>query len=348
MTIDNYTMNKVYLGLMAAVLLTTTGCHKKNRYAYLADKQLPVEVEVVGESSKLEENIHLGEIRPTVDINLVFPLGGEITGVFVTSGDRVKKGDIIATIDDTQAQAFLESANAILRQAEDGYKRLKPVHEQGGISDVKWVEMETNLEKARSMAISAQKRYEDCTLRAVQDGVVNMKTVDKGQRLMPGQSIGSLMDLSSYVIFFNVPESEIGKININDTIDVALPALENTYKAMIAEKSMMASRVAHTYRVKADIISPQAAKDILPGMISRAIIRNRKSQGFIIGAGCVQTQQRGHSVWVIRNEKAYKKMIKIADYVENGVLVSEGLQLGDSVVSKGYQKLFEGAKVICN
>jgi RND family efflux transporter MFP subunit len=341
-------MNKFYFVLLAAVLILAPSCKKKNKYANLADKPLPVEVEVVGESSKLEEDIHLGEIRPKVDIDLVFPLGGELTGVFVSSGDHVRKGDVIATVDDTQAKSLLESANAILRQAEDGYNRLKPVHEQGGISDVKWVEMETNLEKARSMAISSQKRYEDCTIRAVQDGIVNMKTVDKGQQLMPGQSIGTLMDLSSYVIFFNVPESEIGKISIGDTIIVSLPALENTYKAIIAEKSIMASRLAHTYRVKADIISPEAVKNILPGMISRAIIRNRKSHGFIIGAGCVQTQQRGHSVWKIRNKKAYKQIIKITDYVENGVMVSEGLQLGDSVVSKGYQKLYEGANVICN
>lgn len=346
--INKFVMNKFYLGLLAAVLLLTPGCKKKSKYANLADRPLPVEVEVVGESSKLEENIHLGEIRPAVDIDLVFPLGGELTGIFVSSGDRVRKGDVIATVDDTQAKSLLESANAILRQAEDGYKRLKPVHQRGGISDVKWVEMETNLEKARSMAISSQKRYEDCTLRAVQEGIVNMKTVDKGQRLMPGQSIGTLMDLSSYVIFFNVPESEIGRINIGDTIIVSLPALDKKYQALISEKSVIASRVAHTYRVKADIISPEAAQDLLPGMVSRAIIHNRESRGFIIGAGCVQTQQRGHSVWVIRGGKAYKQMIRIDEFVENGVLVGEGLHFGDSVVSKGYQKLFEGANVIAN
>lgn len=341
-------MNKVYLGFLAVVLILMPACRKKNKYADLADKPLPVEVEVVGESSKVEENIHLGEIRPAVDIDLVFPLGGEITGVFVSSGDHVSKGDIIATVDNTQAKALLESANAMLRQAEDAYARLKPLHAKGGISDVKWVEMETNLEKARSMAISSHKRYEDCTLRAVQNGIVNMKTVDKGQRLMPGQSIGSLMDMSGYVILFNVPENEIGKIGIGDTIIVALPALEKTYKATINEKSVLASRLAHTYRVKADIINPEAAEDLLPGMVSRAIIHNRESRGFIIGAGCVQTQQRGHSVWVIRDGKAYKQMVHIADFVENGVLISEGLHLGDSVVSKGYQKMFEGANVICN
>jgi len=205
-------MDKIYFVLLAAALMLAQGCKKKVPYSELADKPLPVEVEVVGESSKVEQTNHLGEIRPAVDIDLVFPLGGEITGLFVKSGDHVKKGEVLATVDDTQAKALLESANAMLRQAEDAYKRLKPLHEKGGLSDVKWVDMETNLEKARSMAISSRKRFEDCTLRAVQDGVVNMKTVDRGQHLLPGQSIGSLMDMTEYVVSFTVPESEISRV----------------------------------------------------------------------------------------------------------------------------------------
>lgn len=340
-------MNKICFGLLAAAVLLLPGCKKRKSYSHLADNPLPVQVEVVGESSKVEQNVHLGEIRPAVDIDLVFPLGGEITGVFVKSGNKVKKDDLLAIVDDTQAKALLESANAMLRQAEDAYRRLKPLHEKGGLSDVKWVEMETNLEKARSMAVSSRKRYEDCALRAVQDGIVNMKSVDIGQRLLPGQSIGTLMDMSNYIIAFNVPESEIGKIEEGDTIGVALPALEKEYQAIVTEKSVVASYLAHTYRVEADIFSKEAAKDLLPGMVCRAIIQNRESRGFIIGASCVQTQQRGHSVWVVRNGKAYKQMIKIADFVENGVLVSEGLQMGDTVISKGYQKMFEEANVIC-
>ena len=156
-------MKRILIFMAAVVLLA--GCNKKSKYSYLTDKPLPVEIEIVGESSQVLEDNYVGEIRPIVDIKLVFPLGGQITGIFVKSGDRVKTGQVIATVDNTQAKALLESAEAMHAQAKDGYKRLKPLHEKGGISDVKWVEMETNLEKARSMVISSRKRFEDCTLR---------------------------------------------------------------------------------------------------------------------------------------------------------------------------------------
>ena len=338
-------MTNKHVLLLCCFVLLIAGCKKKSKYSYLTDKPLPVEIEVVGESSQMMEDTYVGEIRPRVDISLVFPLGGQLTGLYAKSGDRVKAGQLLATIDSTQAKAMLESAKAMLAQAEDGYARLKPLHEQGGISDVKWVEMLTNLEKARSMAISAGKRFEDCSLRAPQAGVVNMATIDIGQQVSPSQPIGSLMDLSGYCVEFTVPESEVGALTIGQRLTVSLPALDKQYEARISEKAVSATYVAHTYRVRADIVSPEAVNHLLPGMVCRAIISQREQNGYIISAGCIQTQQRGHSVWVLHNGLAERRMVTIKEFVENGVLVSEGIAYGDTVISKGYQKMYKGAKV---
>lgn len=337
-------MKKTLL-LSAIVLVALSGCTKKSKYSYLTDKPLPVEIEVVGESSQLVENNYVGEIRPQVDIALVFPLGGEIRGVYVKSGQHVKAGQLIASVDSTQARALLESADAMYAQAIDGYNRLKPLHEQGGISDVKWVEMETTLEKARSMLISARKRYEDCTLHAPQDGIVNMRNIEKGQHVSISEPIGQLMDMSAYNVEFTVPESEIGGLRIGQAVSVSMPSLDKKYEAKLIEKSITSTRLAHTYKVKAEITDPDAVKDLLPGMVCRAIITQQERRGYIISAGSIQTQQRGHSVWVLRNGHAERQMVKIGAFVENGVLITEGIELGDTVISKGYQKMYKGATV---
>lgn len=335
---------KKILFILASLMLIT-GCNKQSKYNYLTDKPLPVEIEVVGESSQLLEDTYVGEIRPVVDIALVFPLGGQLTGVYVKSGDHVKEGQLIASVDSTQSKALLESAEAMYAQAKDAYRRLKPLHQQGGISDVKWVEMETNLEKARSMVISSRKRYEDCMLRATQAGVVNMRAVDVGQHMAISEPIGTLMDLSAYCVEFTVPEGEIGRLAVGQPIKVVMPALDKQYEAKISEKSLAATHLAHMYFVKAEITSSEAAKDLLPGMVCRAVITEREHKGYIISAGCIQTQQRGHSVWLLRDGHAERQMVMISDYVENGVLITEGIQLGDTVISKGYQKMYHGAKV---
>ena len=337
-------MKHVSLILIVALLLA--GCTKKSKYSYLTDKPLPVEIEVVGESSRMVEDTYVGEIRPQTDISLVFPFGGELTGIYVKSGERVKTGQLIATVDSTQAKALYESAKAMYAQAQDGYRRLKPLHAEGGISDVKWVEMETTLEKARSMAISSLKRLEDCSLRAPQEGVVNMRDVEVGQHLALSQPIGRLMDLGAYNVEFTVPESEIGRLKAGQTLRVSLPALSKEYEARIIEKALTSTHIAHTYMVKAEITDKEAANDLLPGMVCRAIITQREHNGYIISAGCIQTQQRGHSVWLLRDGRAERQMVKIGAFVENGVLITEGVTLGDTVISKGYQKMYKGAKVV--
>lgn len=337
--------NCTFLWIIVAVILCAGCSPKSKKYAYLTDKPLPVEIEVVGASSQIVHNTYVGEVRPKTYIPLVFPIGGQITGIFVKSGDRVHEGQLIATVDSTQAKSVMESAEAMFRQADDAWHRLKPLHEEGGISDVKWVEMETNLEKARSMVISSRKRYSDCTMRASQAGVVNMNDIDVGQYVGFGQPIGSLMDLSAYCVEFTVPENEVGLLTIGQKATIILPALKKEYAARITEKSVTATRLAHTYLIKAEITSSDAAKDLLPGMVCRAVISEREQVGYILSAGCIQTQQRGHSVWVLHNGRAERRMITISEFVENGVLVSEGVTLGDTVISKGYQKMYNGATV---
>ena len=244
-------MRKLLFGLIALCVVLSTGCKRKSKYAYLADREFPVEIEVVGIGSNKVTNTYVGEIVAKTSIPLTFPLGGQITSVQVKSGQNVREGQVIATVDDVQAKSMLESAEAMLNQAQDGYRRLKPLHEQGGLSDVKWVEMETNLQKAQSMAISSRKRYEECTLRAVQKGVVNLLDIEVGQQLSPGQPIGEILDLSGRKATFTVPESEIGALLHGDKLVVALPALNQSFDATIDEKSFIATRLAHTYKVTA-------------------------------------------------------------------------------------------------
>lgn len=335
---------KRVLFLLAACVLLLVSCNKKD-YSHLKDKPIPVKIEVVGQTTQRVQHSYIGEIEAKSSIPLVFPLGGQLTSLQVRSGQAIKKGDIIAIVDDTQARSMYESAKSVLEQAEDGYERLKPVYEQGGISDVKWVEMQTNLQKARSMYQSAEKRLNDCTLRASIDGMVNLNTLTIGQHITPSVPIGNLLDMSGKKATFMVSEREVNEMLPGTRITILLPALEKSYPATIKEYSLEASQLAHTFRVTADLDKVEGLDLLLPSMVCRAIVDNKEATGSIVSTSCIQTQTQGHSVWVLRDGKAHRQMIQMADYVENGVLVSEGIEVGDTVISRGYQKMYEGAKV---
>ena len=115
-------MNRVFLGILALGIFLLAGCNRRSKYAYLKDSPLPVEIEIVQVNSSAITNTYVGEIVAKSDIPLLFPLGGQLTSIQVKSGERVKEGKVIATVDNTQSKSMLESAEAVYAQAKDHTK----------------------------------------------------------------------------------------------------------------------------------------------------------------------------------------------------------------------------------
>ena len=335
-------MKRTQILLLALVALLGACTHKRPQ-SKLLNETIPVKAMVIGDTMDSSSRTYIGQLVAGSEIPLSFRLGGNLVSLPVRSGERVRKGDVIARVDDTQMRSMFESAEAVLMQAEDGYNRAKPVYEKGGVSELKWKEVETNVQKARSMYATSKKNLEECTLVAPKDGIMQLNKVEEGMGLMPGQRIGDLLDISEIKAEFTVPESEVNAMEIGQKIRVIIPSLNAEADAIIRERDFNATAMAHTYRVNAMLQGKNPT--FLPGMVCKAYITNIHHNGIIIPSNCVMTQRQGLSVWVIKNGVAERRIIQVDEFVKNGVLVSEGLQPGDTVVTMGYQKLFVGAKV---
>ena len=333
----------LFFAIILAALMLVTGCKHKQPQSQLLNQTISVKAMVIDDTQESSTRTYIGQLVAGSEIPLSFRLGGNLIALPVRSGQRVHKGDVLARVDDSQMRAMFESAEAVLAQAEDGYNRAKPVYEKGGLSELKWKEVETSVQKARSMHATSKKNLEDCTILAPKDGILQLNKVEEGMGLMPGQRIGELLDISSLKAQFTVPESEVNAMEIGQTIHVIIPSLGTETDAVIREKDFSATAMAHTYKV--DALLQGNNPTFLPGMVCKAYITNVDHHGIIIPANCVMTQRQGLSVWVLQNGRAERRIIHVDEYVNNGVLVSDGLHAGDTIVTMGYQKLFVGAKV---
>jgi len=320
------------------------GCGEKTDNNQKYDPVIPVNVTVVDMNDGSNVRNYIGTLQSEVKISLSFPLGGTITNIYVHNGQKVKKGAIIAKVDETTAKSLHDAALASLNQAEDGYERLKQVHEEGGISDVRWVQMETDLEKARQTEISTRKHLEDCTIYAPQDGIISMPERVVGENMMPSATFCYLIDMDNLVVEFSVSEKEVGMINIGDAATAEVHALNGIEKEVtIVDKAIVSNPFGHTYTVKAKINLD--GEDPLPGMVVKVSLNSTAKSGIVVPASCVRTVSNGIAVWTVKNGKSYRRIIEVGDYVKNGVLVTKGLEYGDTVVTVGYQKLYNGARV---
>ena len=325
----------------ATLILAVTACKKttppQERTA------IPVQVMVVDTVAGGMTRTYVGEVEESLSVSASFPMGGRVERVYVHEGDRVRAGQILATVNSSTAENAYNSAKASLEQAEDAYKRLKKVYDQGSLAEVKWVEMETNLERARSMEQIAKKQLEDCTLRAPVAGVVGTCNAKAGASLLPGEPAVTILDMGSVSVTFSVPESEINTVNIGDKASVSVAALNNRIlTGRITDRSVNASRVSHSYEVK--IAFPNPDRSLLPGMVCKVQLEQPDDQGFVIPAKCVQTRPEGLSVWVMENGRAKHRLVTSSAFMANGVLISSGLHPGDTVIIAGMDKLYTNAE----
>ena len=331
--------------LLFPLLLLLLGCEERKEQKQNCYSIIPIEYEVVGQTSEEVYRNYVGAVSSEVEIPLVFVYGGTLVELYVHNGQAVRQGDIIAKVDDTSAKSLHETALATLRQAQDGYERLKKVYDDGGISEVRWVQMETDLEKARQSEISTRKHLEQCTLYASQDGVISMDKHLVGENVSPMRTFCRIIDLRKMNVEFSVPEKEIQFVKKGDVAFADIPSLGlKNIELEVVDKSIVANSFGHTYDVKTRVVSDNA-KGILPGMVAKIRMTATALSGIVIPSSCVQTVADGIAVWVVENGKAFRRNIVPSDFVKNGVIVKSGLNHGDTIVTAGYQKLYNGAKV---
>ena len=308
---------------------------------------------VLGESrtaEPLNANRYVGTIEAAHTTSVSMQTPGRVLKVYCREGDRVRRNQILLRIDNTQALNALHSAEATLRQAQDGYDRVKKVHAQGAVTDQQMVEIESRLAQAKSLRDAAQRQVSECELRAPADGVVSQLDIAEGQTVVPGVRLMTLLDPSAYVVSFSVPETEINTVSIGQEGEVECVALDSILPCKITDLGLQANPLAHTYTVKADI---RGGRDCLRhGMVGKVLLTPNpltvNSSPLIIPSHCVHLMQRGPAVWRVKNGHADRVLIQVNGYRADGVLVSDGLQPGDTLITDGYQKLYQGAPLTLN
>ncbi len=308
----------------------------------------PIKVKtlIISEQTHTYAHTYVGKIEEISSVRLGTQSAGQVLSVLVKVGDHVRAGQELLRIDDTQARHALQAANAALEQAHDAYKRAQQMYAEGGVTAQKMVELGSQLEQAQSKVSMSRKSLNDCVLRAPTDGIIGECKVKAGETITPAVSVVTLLNMDGYNVVFDVAEADIAVIRIGESGSVQVAAIGNdTLPIRVVEKSLLANNISHTYTVKAVVLGTHR-KEILPGMVSKVWLQSQSVSGYLVPSECVQTLPSGRSIWVVQDTLAQRRSIEIGEYVSNGVIVTNGLQMGDKVICEGFQKMYNGAKVV--
>ena len=309
------------------------------------ERVIPVGVQVIDEVSGIVSNSYPGYLEEGQSVEMAFKYGGTLQQLNVKEGSAVRKGQTLASVSSPQMESTRRSAQATLEQAQDAYDRLKKVHDNGSLPEIKWREMVADLEKAQSALDLADAMLADNTIKAPFDGTVASVNAEVGENIAPLKPVIKIINTKGMAVKISVPENEIAKVQVGDTAEVVIPALgDKRLNGKVIEKSMTASLLTHSYPVK--VLVEQPEKELTPGMIGKVVLKSDVSTGIIVPANAVLINQEGKFVWIVEDGRATRRQISLSGYSGNGVIVSEGLKVDDMVIVEGYQKVSEGMKVV--
>lgn len=236
-----------------------------------------------------------------------------------------------------------------MAQANDALERYKMLHDAGSLPEVQWVEIQSKVAQAKSQLEVAKKNLADCRLTAPVGGIIGQKQVGAGETALPSQSVVNILDISSVKVKVAVPESEIGRIHSDTHSTINVEAIGRSYEGGRIEKGVQADALTHTYDIRIHVVNSD--RKLLPGMVASVRFLQEGSQSIssrMIPVTSVQKKADGSLfVWIVdQQKKAHRTTVTIGGTNGNYVTVIDGLNMGERIVTEGYQKLSEGTKVI--
>jgi len=312
------------------------------------EKTVPVRtLTVFSDDSSLTRQTYVGSIEESAAVALSFAVAGTVEQVLVAAGQKVTKGQLLATVNTTTAQNAFDAAQATLSQAQDAYNRLVKLHENGSLPDIKFVEVETGLQQAKSMAAITRKALDDCRLYAPQSGMIASCNIEAGANVLPGVQAIKLVAIEKVYAKIFVSENEIGSIHEGQTATLSVAALDNAvFTGKTEQKGIAANPISHTYEVKIGIANTQ--KNLLPGMVCNVTIDNVSSHPTSIAVPnrCIKVAADGKRyVWLVKDGVASRRYITTGGLTDSGIEVIEGLTAGEQVITDGFLNIGEGMRV---
>ncbi len=276
--------------------------------------------------------VAVGTIAGGSEIPLRFEVEGKIVLFEFREGDKARKGDIIARLN--QRDAYLKLKRAELEL--DQYEKLYAI---GGIA-------RNRLEEARVAADLARSELDKTVIRAPRDGIVGDKDAEVGEYVTPNKKIATLVNIESVVVRVGIIEKEIDKVfpgqKVVLTVDT-YPGVEFT--GTVKHISPLVQGTSKTLTVEARLANEGGL--LLPGMFARTRIAIFEEDNTIsVPNDAVEKTQTGHRVFVVSKENtAQSREVEVGYISSQFSQITYGLSPGELVVTQKPQDLKDGASV---
>jgi RND family efflux transporter MFP subunit len=355
--------NYIYLLTLTASTLFLTSCGGKDKKVE-PDNSPAISVKV----SQVEAHGNMpflsvsGKIQAVNSADLSTRMMGYVTKVHVNVGDKVRKGQLLVSINNSdlqakraQVNAGITEANAAFNNAQKDYNRFKNLFADNSASQKEMDDMTANFEMAKARLeaanqikneVNAQFAYSNIT--APFNGVITSKTIENGVMANPGMPLISIETPGDFEVMAMVPETEISGIKNGSLVDVLVKAINKTLKGKVSEVSTSAKNTGGQYLVKIDLDKTDA--NILSGMFTTVqfpLERKAMFEMVLIPIEVIVNNGQLSGVYTVsQSNTALLRWLRLGRTIGNQVEVLSGLNTDEAYIVSAEGKLYNGARVV--
>jgi RND family efflux transporter MFP subunit len=272
-------------------------------------------------------------------------IAGRIVALPFDVGDYVKKGDVIARIDESVvgqqvagSQAQVAQARAILENAKAQYERSKQLFAQKFISQAALEKSASDYKAAQAQAAAAfagageaQATRRFATIVAPYSGVVSQRFVELGEMAMPGKPIMTGFDPKDLRVEVSVPQYKIPAVRQNMRASIEVPSVKKWVKA--TEITILPSADVRTHTTHVRLNLPADSRDIYPGMFARAYFAVGRANKLLVPTQAVLRRSELTAVYVVgAKDSVQLRQIRVGEVTGEGQIeVLSGLMPGEKV-----------------
>ena len=310
----------------------------------------PINVTVSAiEAQNFKHFVEAQGVVTSKNIVMVTPqMGGAITGLFLTEGQMIKRGQLVATIDNSVMKESLVEIKTQLDLVTTLFNKQKTLWDQQIGTEVQYLQAKANKESLEKRIGTMNTQMSMSKVYAPISGTVEKVMQKSGEMGMPGAPMAQIVNVSDLKIVAKVGDTYVGSVKKGDAITVKFPDINKEFTTKISLVNALIDPASRTFGIEANI--PNLGGSLKPNQVAIININDlSKGNSLIVSQNVVQKTEAGDLVYVavVENGKkvAKARTVKTGIAYDGKIEILEGLTAGEMVITQGYQDLVDGTLI---
>jgi membrane fusion protein (multidrug efflux system) len=289
--------------------------------------------------------ISIGTLKPDEEVDLAFETSGKIVGINFTEGSRVKKGDLLAKINDLPLQAQLEKLVAQLKMSEAKEFRQRSLLDKDAISQESYDQVQTDVQSLKADINLVKARIAETELRAPFDGMIGLRNLSEGSFATSATKISKLIKMSPIKIEFSIPEKYASEIKIGYPVTFKIDGIDKIFNASVYAIDPKTDIEMKTITLRA--LYPNKDEELKSGRYAEITLQMSHIENAIsIPTEALIPEMEGEKVFIFNNGKAKSIKVNTGLRTEAKIQITNGLKFGDTLITSGIMQLRQGLPIL--